>query len=483
MRRWGWFGGMLNRTVHRSALLLSVLIAVAGGLAIGAFTWWMLWLALGAKAETPNQLDLTKIALSITAGVGAAVALVVAYRRQRDLERGRFAELFGAAASQLGNSDVAVRIAGVYALAGVADEFSVRGRRQQCIDVLCGYLRLPYAPDEGASHLVSKSQRIEDSGTAVERVYNYRQNDRQVRETIVRVIAERLRRSADVSWSASDFDFSDAVFENADFRGAVFAGHSTRFTNASFTGGRDTTFEGASFLGRRVTFRGAMFRGGSTSFEHVNFKHNRVGRADRKSSGTTFVDATFGGPVNFDYAVFGGARTAFDRATFAGERGGFANAKFTAQLTSFERTVFDGDRVTFTGAEFTGARVVFTAARFYAETTAFDCANLGTATRWGSGRTEEITFARAEYHGKVSFADAVFGGRLITFNGGDFFGDINFRRASFDAREICFERPKAWVGVHFDWQGSSAAKPANIRPEQWPPIPADKSEKAEELTS
>ncbi|WP_245678158.1 pentapeptide repeat-containing protein [Nocardia acidivorans] len=464
---------MLNRTGHRSALLLSVLIAVVGGVAVGAFTWWMLWLALGAKAETPNQLDLVKIALGITAGVGAAVALVVAYRRQRDSERGRFAEVFGAAASQLGNTDVAVRIAGVYAMAGVADEFSARGRRQQCIDVLCGYLRLPYAPDEGASHLVSKSQRIEDAGTGVERIYHYRQNDRQVRETIVRVITERLRRSAEVSWSACDFDFSDAVFENADFRYAVFAGRSTRFTNASFTGGRETTFEGASFLGKRVSFRGAMFRGGSTSFEHVKFTHTRVERYERDTSGTTFADATFGGTVNFDNAVFGGARTEFTRTTFAGERSGFANARFTAELTAFERTVFDGDRVTFTGAEFSGARVIFTAARFYAGMTAFDCAQLGTATRWRSGRTDEVTFARAEYHGKVSFADAVFGGRLITFNGGDFFGEINFRRAAFDAREISFERPKAWVGVHCDWQGSSAAKPANIRPEQWPPIPAE----------
>ena len=56
------------------------------------------------------------------AGVGGAVALVVAYRRQNDLEQGRFVERFGAAAAQLGSPDPAVRIAGVYAMAGVADE-------------------------------------------------------------------------------------------------------------------------------------------------------------------------------------------------------------------------------------------------------------------------------------------------------------------------------------------------------------------------
>jgi hypothetical protein len=34
--------------------------------------------------------------LTVVAGVGGAVALVVAYRRQRDLEQGRFVERFGA---------------------------------------------------------------------------------------------------------------------------------------------------------------------------------------------------------------------------------------------------------------------------------------------------------------------------------------------------------------------------------------------------
>jgi hypothetical protein len=66
----------------------------------------------------------------------------VAYRRQRDIEQGRFVERFGAAAAQLGDHDVAVRIAGVYAMAGVADE-STGVRRQQCIDVLCVYLTPP----------------------------------------------------------------------------------------------------------------------------------------------------------------------------------------------------------------------------------------------------------------------------------------------------------------------------------------------------
>ncbi|GAB2550402.1 pentapeptide repeat-containing protein [Nocardia heshunensis] len=435
---------------------MSILVAVLGGLAVGGLTWW--WAG--------------KVAPAVAAGVAAAGVALVVYRWRRDAERARFAEVFAAAARQLGDPDVAVRIAGVYAMAGVADDFAVRWRRQQCVDVLCGYLRLPYAPEEGASHLVSKSQRIEDHGTAVERVYTYRQNDRQVRDTIVRVVTQRLRLSAEISWSACDFDFSDAVFEDADFRGAVFAGRNTSFTNAMFLSGRTASFEQTRFLGRRVTFRGAIFRSAAV-FERAVFAPSAAGRAERRAAATVFAEATFGGGVNFDGAQFRGARTVFDRATFAGERSSFANAGFAAELTAFERVVFDGDRVTFTGAEFSGARVSFADSRFYTESSSFDCAQLGAQVRWRTGRTQEVSFARAEYHGRVSFADATFSGRLVTFAGGDFFGDISFRRVGFDARAIDFEGPKAWVGVHFDWDGSPNTKPANITPTPWPPALAE----------
>jgi len=83
------------------------------------------------SAKEADPIDITKLSFTVAGGVGAAVALVVAYRRQRDVEQGRFVERFG-------DHDVAVRIAGVYAMAGVADE-STGLRRQQCIDVFCGW--------------------------------------------------------------------------------------------------------------------------------------------------------------------------------------------------------------------------------------------------------------------------------------------------------------------------------------------------------
>ncbi|UFS96733.1 pentapeptide repeat-containing protein [Nocardia huaxiensis] len=450
-----------------------VVPAVVIGLVVGVCTG--LLLLPGESGGGSNQLERNDIARSVIAGLVAAGLWVLLYRWQRDRDRGRFAQLFGAAAMQLGHADVAVRIAGVYAMAGVADGAATAGQRQQCVDVLCGYLRLPYVPDEGASHLVSKSQRVEDSGTAVERVYGYRQNDRQVRDTILRVIAGHLRPSAERSWSDCDFDFSDAIFEDLDFREVTFAGD-TRFTNAVFVGGRVTSFDRARFLGSRVSFQGAMFRATSTRFDGAIFAPAPSSRGELDSAGTTFIDATFAGTVSFDGATFGGSRTVFTRATFAGERSSFADATFTAELTTFERAVFDGGRVTFATAEFAGARITFANVRCYAEATVFDCAHLGSRGRWRVGGTREVSFARAECHGRVTFADAVFDGRAADFTGADFFGDISFRRVAFDAREVTFEKPKAWVGVRFDWDESPSTKPANIRPEKWPPSPVEQAE-------
>ena len=57
-------------------------------------------------------------------------------------------ERFATAAGQLGSDKPsAVRLAGVYAMAGLADDWEEN--RQTCVDVLCAYLRLPHDPDPG----------------------------------------------------------------------------------------------------------------------------------------------------------------------------------------------------------------------------------------------------------------------------------------------------------------------------------------------
>src|SRR5215469_8245346 len=103
-------------------------------------------------------------------------------------------ERFGAAAGQLGtDKPPSVRLAGVYAMAGLADDWE--DDRQTCIDVLCAYLRLGYPQEPG-------------SGVEAQRAF---QDDREVLHTVIRVMGAHLRDGARVSWQGRDFDFTGVV--------------------------------------------------------------------------------------------------------------------------------------------------------------------------------------------------------------------------------------------------------------------------------
>jgi hypothetical protein len=143
-------------------------------------------------------------------------------------------ERFATAADMMGtDKPPPVRLAGVYAMAGLADDW--KDNRQTCIDVLCGYLRIPYAPDPG-----DKEGRLLFLA------------DREVRHTVIRVITAHLRKGATFSWPRMDFDFTGVVFDGGDFSGAVFSG-GVAFGDAQFSGG-DVDFSDAQYSGGEVDF-------------------------------------------------------------------------------------------------------------------------------------------------------------------------------------------------------------------------------------
>ncbi|MFF0613825.1 pentapeptide repeat-containing protein [Nocardia tengchongensis] len=291
----------VDRFIGRVGLFPSILVALCGGLVVAVATDRALrWITLVDMTKPAAQIDITRIALTVVAGVGGVVALVIAYRRQRDIEQSRFVERFGAAAAQLGATDVAVRIAGVYAMAGVADE-STGLRRQQCIDVLCGYLWLPYSPELGSNHqskLVLKHHRATADGTRAddsERHLEYRHNDREVRATIVRVIADHLRPTTEYGWSTSNFDFRTAHLEDVDFSAARFSG-SARFEGVTFSG--TAVFEGATFSDI-AGFGNATFSG-TAVFEGVTFSGTAVFESVTFSDAAQFEGVDFGvGVISF----------------------------------------------------------------------------------------------------------------------------------------------------------------------------------------
>lgn len=285
----------------------------------------LLWLLLGAPPirvagplDPADTYDAIKIALAVVAGSGGVVALVVAYRRQQLSESGdarerdrALTERFGAAAEQLGADRPAVRMAGASAMARLADQWPQE--RQMCIDVLCGYLRMPHAPEPPGE---------EEALTAWRR-------EREVRLTVLRLIAAHLRDGSPHSWQGYDLDFTGAVLDEADFRRARFTGGEIVFIKALFVGhGHDqVVFDEVRFdEGAHVYFRLAEFRNGA---------------------------------VRFNRAVFNGGWVTFDNACFADALVSFRDATFGAGEILFEGAEFRGGRVDFTGAAFTGGTVDF----------------------------------------------------------------------------------------------------------------------------
>ena len=300
-------------------------------------------------------------------------------------------ERFATAAGQLGSDKpAAVRLAGVYAMAGLADDWE--DNRQTCVDVLCGYLRMPYEPNPG------------QEAPAPERLAFWA--SRQVRHTVIRVITAHLKPDAAVSWQGLKLDFTDVVFDGGDFRGAVFSGGEVLFDRAEFFGGAPVDFGSVVFSGGTVRFDGAKFSGG-----HVNF-----GRA-----------------------VFSGGEVRFVRAVFSGGMVRFGDAEFTGGTVLFGGTVFSGSVVRF-GGDFSDGELSF-GARFSGATVSFGGAKFsGGAVGFG-----------AEFSsGEVSFDGAVFSGAEVGFAGAVFSGgEVRLSMARFSGGEVSF------VGVG-DWSAPPA---------------------------
>lgn len=288
-------------------------------------------------------------------------------RRRAEAERATLRARYTEAVTLLGSESPVVRQAGVYALANLADDEA--SLRQQCIDVLCGYLRLPYETEHEPLLLSHELQTIESAsrpgvddwsgsgnrrmipgrlgprptsgsisrsslaaGPKLTRTYRHQPGERGVRLTIVRALRDRYRKQDDGKagpWTGYDLDFTGTVFEDADFSGADF-------------GSAHVSFDDARFVGNRIDFSGVGF-GASVSFSGAKF------------SGTTTA---------FTGALFYGV-TDFGSTKFNGRSASFRDAKFAVGLVKFESAVFDcGVRVDFFGAAFTGSYIIFSATEF-----------------------------------------------------------------------------------------------------------------------
>jgi len=173
-------------------------------------------------------------------------------------------ERFATAADKLGGDKAAIQLAGVYAMAGLADDWEEN--RQTCINVICGYLRMPYEPDSGEDAPLEKRLAFQAS--------------RDVRHTVIRVIAAHLNGTAPKSWCGLNLDFTGVVFDGGNFAGAGFSGGKVYFRDAKLSAGtvyfvgaefsRGTgDFDVAAFSGAEVVFGGATFSRGTVDFSRA----------------------------------------------------------------------------------------------------------------------------------------------------------------------------------------------------------------------
>ncbi|SNX81283.1 Pentapeptide repeat-containing protein, partial [Streptomyces microflavus] len=261
-------------------------------------------------AENPGKKpvsgqDNIKTTVTALTLVGAVLAGLYAYRKQL-LDEGashradatQLAERYTKAAEQLGHDQAAVRLAGVYAMARLADDWEEQ--RRVCVDVLCAYLRMPYETDTAAE--------------------GYMKGEREVRLTIIRTIRDHLQDpAAATTWCGYNLDFTGAVFDGGDLSGVQLVGGMVSFRGATFCAGT-VDFSGAAFSGSRVNFNHATFSGGRVTFNRATFSGSRVTLNHAALSGGTvdFNRAAFSaGMVDFSGATFSGSRVTFNQATLS----------------------------------------------------------------------------------------------------------------------------------------------------------------------
>ncbi|MFF5216382.1 pentapeptide repeat-containing protein [Micromonospora sp. NPDC000442] len=411
-------------------------LVLVGLLLAALLGWWVLSWLLGEadRATAPDtratlRIDAIRTGLTVVAGTGGGLALLLAARRQWISERAqrhqevvaaadqahrdrvqahveavaeagqrhqehqaeaaahdaaerRLTELYTRAVELLGNDSAAVRLGGLHALERLGQDNAAQ--RTTIVGVLCAYLRMP-SPDDDA-------------------------RETEVRRSAQRVLTRHLRADGDAYWPGmrldltgarlDGFDGTGCTLDDADLTDATCTG-TTRFTGATFTGrlalgasfdtlvldgaGGDATIvldgarvtgglsaDGAELGGRLSCQRAAL---GETSWRGTTFRRTVTFDHTTFGGSTSFRDATFHGGLSMEHTAFGGD-VGFRRAHFAdlalfrwtefGAEASFADARF-AGATSFGRARFHGP-VTFEGAT-PARRPLFDQARAIASAT------------------------------------------------------------------------------------------------------------------
>ncbi|KUN57918.1 hypothetical protein AQJ46_45235 [Streptomyces canus] len=400
-------------------LVALLALSVVGVLSFGLYHGIYHLFADAAHNQTPRKLvdinDVIKTTVTVLTLTGAVLAGIYAYRKQllaegdaHRADASQLADRYTTASEQLGHERAAVRLAGVYALARLADDW--QEQRQVCVDVLCAYLRMPYEANPTAA--------------------GHKEGEREVRHTIIRVIRDHLQQPEErTSWTDCDLDFTGAVFDGGDFSGSHFRSRVV-FTGATFGSGR-VAFKAATFSGA-IDFKGATFNGAKVDFGDATFSGGGVyfGGAMFSDGQVHFLGATFSdGQVHFGLAEFSGATVDFSLAAFSGGKVNFSGATVSNGVVGFRHVAFSGARVTFSRAAFSGGTINFSRAAFSGGTVSFKGAAFSGA---------RATFRRAVFSsGTVDIGSAEFSGGAVIFTDARLLGGtVDFANTTFNGTAV-----------------------------------------------
>ena len=238
------------------------------------------------------------------------------------------------AIEQLSSDKASIRLGGVYTLVGLVDEWladdktipNIEERRKEgqvIINNLCAYIRSPFL-------LAERSKRLDEPyakdlqknfGGDIEKFNEDKQyfaqekaaleEERQVRQSIIKEIREHLSINYSKSgpWSDLDYDFSHAhFFYPVNFNNSYFGTSIVNFSGATFTQADfiGVTFAWASFF--RATFAWASFFRATFTQDANFFGAKFTERADfigaKFTERADFIGATFTERADFSRAIF-----------------------------------------------------------------------------------------------------------------------------------------------------------------------------------
>ena len=423
------------------------------------------WRIKSSPEVTP--LERVKTTLTTVGGIGGVSFLVIKFRQQDIAEKqhkhseeerikAEEAEInrkFEAvkleankklvdAVQQLGSQSSQVRIAGVYALADVADTYGSENHgvdyNKRAVEILCGYLRTVRSendkPVESAvlsilsNHLTPPANSLQNKTVGPWSRYTIDLRGAKITEAVNFHSTRISRINCDATEFFGEVSFEECQLGDASFQDAVFES-TTNFRKSSFT---EANFSGANFK-QKAEF-GAAPNG---KIEGVTFE----GMANFKN--TRFEESAI-----FNHSSFNKAD--FQRSLFIGNAL-FQNVNFTGRANFGNRTVFK-NKAAFNGSTFDAARFKDAIFEGYVNFGKYDksCTTFTNTSNFSGARFDKkVTFQYSLFCGDAKFYKTIFKdevsfqggnnkGRATTFKNEAYFCSTSFRKYA-NFKNVVFE--------------------------------------------